>query len=63
MQLADFLTQEELGSIAPDIVTKIESNCNKAIADYEAKGDRQFKSLVEAVSGQFDALVKPAVQK
>ena len=63
MQLSDFLTPDELGSIAPDIVTKIESNCNKAIADYEAKGDRQFKSLVEAVSGQFDALVKPAVQK
>ncbi|MBO6034103.1 MAG: hypothetical protein J6Q22_22190 [Prevotella sp.] len=63
MQLADFLTKEELDSINPGIVTKIESNCNKAIADYEAKGDRQFKSLVEAVSGQFDALVKPAVQK
>lgn len=63
MELSDFLTKEELGTISPEIASKIEAGYNKAIADYEAKGDRQFKSLVEAVSGQFDALVKPAVQK
>lgn len=63
MQLADFLTKDELAGLAPSVVSKIETNFNKAIDEYEAKGDRQFKSLVEAVSGQFDALVKPAVQK
>lgn len=63
MQLSDILTKEELGTISPEIASKIEGGYSKAISDYEAKGDRQFKSLVEAVSGQFDALVKPAVQK
>ena len=63
MQLADFLTKEELDRVGPVLVAKIDEHIGKAIAEYEAKGNRQFNTLVEAVSGQFDALVKPAVQK
>jgi ribosomal protein L32E len=57
------LTKEELDRVGPVLVAKIDEHIGKAIAEYEAKGNRQFNTLVEAVSGQFDALVKPAVQK
>jgi hypothetical protein len=63
MQLSEILSEKELGTIPADIAVKIESACNKHIADYDAKGDRKFGSLVEAVSGQFNELVNTAVKK
>lgn len=63
MQLSDFLTRDELGSIPESVAVKIESRVNKAIADYEAKGNEKFNTLVEAVSTQFDNVVNSAVKK
>ena len=63
MELSEILNEKELGSIPSDLAAKIESACNKHISEYESKGDRKFTSLVEAVSGQFNALVNTAVKK
>lgn len=63
MELSEILSEDELNQIPQGIVAKLESACNKYISDYEARGDKRFNNLVEAVSGQFNDVVNAAVKK
>lgn len=65
MELKNVLTEEELSGLSDDVVAKIESACNTAIAsasaDSKDKQRKQVDKMLEAVSAKAEKMISDAV--